>query len=311
MKVLSHSISNEKVLLDVHNHSSARGICRRAFTLIELLVVIAIIAILAAMLLPALAKAKLKATEAACLSNQKQLALAMIMYGEDNHDYILPMTTYTLPYVNLHTGGGYWGNPTPSIPNSTPDMMTQAALNQLTTNNPLFTYAPSAKVNECPGDTRYKKASKDTGWAYGSYSKSQNFGGEAGWDGGLAYSYSKFSQMKWPSETFMFIEDANSTGSGGGGSKGYNIGTWGCGWSIGRGGVGVLQWIDPVPMYHGNVSTFSFADGHSEGHKWLDGEIVRAGVTAANGQSFNVSKFPTSGPDYDYVRNGYRQPAWK
>jgi prepilin-type N-terminal cleavage/methylation domain-containing protein len=63
---------------------------RSGFTLIELLAVIAIIAILAAMLLPALGKAKLKATMATCLSNQKQMGAAWIMFAGDNDDTFPP-----------------------------------------------------------------------------------------------------------------------------------------------------------------------------------------------------------------------------
>src|SRR5262245_13397835 len=86
--------------------SDYREEARQAFTLIELLVVIAIIAILAAMLLPALSKAKERASRATCINNLKQLLLGHIMYATDNTDFIAHPNADSQYSWNSATPGG-------------------------------------------------------------------------------------------------------------------------------------------------------------------------------------------------------------
>jgi prepilin-type N-terminal cleavage/methylation domain-containing protein/prepilin-type processing-associated H-X9-DG protein len=252
---------------------------RSAFTLIELLVVIAIIAILAAMLLPALARAKLKATEAACLNNQKELGLAFTMYVNDNSGKLL---NYDLTSGN--EAGGYWG-----LESGAPgDWTSQSAAltdvqNCLTTNNMLYQYAASPGTYHCPGDVRMNLpigTGSSVGWAYDSYAITENVEPISGFN----QSFTKYSQITRTSDCMIFAEQSDT--------RGYNNGTFAMSVNGPLPPI-TFNFTDIFATYHGNVGTFAFADGHAEARKWLDPEIIAAGAaTLTRGSSLYQYQAP-------------------
>ena len=265
---------------------SVRKASFHAFTLIELLVVIAIIASLAAMLLPALARAKLKATQAACLNNQKQLGLAFSMYVSDNQEKLVAYNPSA-----FKEAGGFWGMD-PNAPGNWGNSEVPALADvqaKLTTNNVLYQYAPNPGAYHCPGDVRFKLPvnsanANAVGWAYDSYAISENVEALPG----FSNSYSKMTQIKRTSDCMVFVEQADT--------RGYNAGTFGI--SVTAGSANPIGYLDVFSIYHGSVGTFNFADGHAESKTWIDGKILGAGkaAQAAGSSVYSYQVYPGGYP---------------
>jgi prepilin-type N-terminal cleavage/methylation domain-containing protein/prepilin-type processing-associated H-X9-DG protein len=290
---------------------------RRGFTLIELLVVIAIIAILAAMLLPALAAAKKRATQATCLSNQKQLSLAWIMYASENSDKVVNFDNR-----NAAAKIPDWRIQAQLVATAAPTGLGLTAPAGLTGNDlakwyfqmgyqkgPLFPYAPNSDIIHCPGDIRASIAGH---FCWASYSGVGGFTCDGALYPTLEGLITKQTQIMHPSDRFLWVEECASqqqtlgsqTIGEADGSWDMNPGTPAQGFN---GPFSSAAWIDSPAAFHGANSTFAFVDGHAEPHKWLSQTLINyansmvptkyqsppAPTVAAQDLYYVASHFPT------------------
>ena len=267
------------------------------FTLIELLVVIAIIAILAALLLPALSKAKQRAWTTHCLGNQRQLALAWTMYADDNQERMvysspIPMTTRDFPWI--------WATP-PQMPAPTPGMaaeawqglVEQAGYRQ----GVLFQYAPNPAIIHCPADSRNKL--KVPQYSFGSVSLVGSLNGEnvVGYGGQPVARLFKRSELMRPSERFLFVEENDP--------RGESVGSWLMLPDVPPAFTGARVVDSPAAWHDSANSTFNWADGHASNRKWMDAPfLTHARSTDLNKYSWGptISQAPR---DVLFLANGY------
>ena len=214
-----------------------------AFTLIELLVVIAVIAILAALLLPALAQAKGRAHTVACMSNIKQLSLAWLLYADENDGYLVNNHGSPETAARRNTWANNILDWSASDDNVNPIYLTGSLLGPYT--------GPSAPVFKCPSDRSMSAA--------GPRNRSVAMNAMVGDPGVLTnvfnpgyVQYFKSSDITTPANIFVFLDE--------------NPRSINDGFFVNR--LEDYEWGNVPGSYHNNSANLAFADGHTETHRW-------------------------------------------
>ena len=242
---------------------------RPGFTLIELLVVIAIIAILAAMLLPALSKAKIKTQGIQCMNNLRQMMLGLKMYPDDHNDLLLASldlndglnrVRWVTGNLDFDAGNAHNWDYTVDIDPS-----------------PLMPYiGKSRAIWKCPADQAVVRNRNGSLPRVRSNSMSQVFD-SGGWLPSANYRvFGKSAQIVNPAKTFMLLDEHPDS---------INDAAFAV--QMAKPTDTSARIIDFPASYHNGACGFAFSDGHSEIHKWK-GTTIKAPVTYTGTMPLNV-----------------------
>ncbi len=213
----------------------------RAFTLIELLVVIAIIAILMAVLMPALSRAREQGKRAVCLQNNKTLLMAWGLYCDEFNGYMPGAVAVNLGTTAPEDRAPWVMKPPGNTPVESPVEEQIRALEQ----GVLFPLVKNIKVYRCPVAKGHEMR---------SYSASHAMNGGS-FDGGpvLKNRY----KIKSPAKRIVFLDDFGED--------------WDAAWAV---PWSQAAWWNPIPARHGAGTTVGMADGHSEWWAWKDTRTI-------------------------------------
>lgn len=236
----------------------------RAFTLIELLVVIAVIAILMAVLMPALNRAREQGKRAVCQNNVKQFGISWVLYSDDNDQKLVNACTVenteghtdTLEpcWLYFHEDAGY------DTPEERIDGIQRGAM---------WPYIKSLKLYKCPTGIRGE---------VNTYAIVDSMNGAMSSIPGVSkLYYKKKTQIKRPGERVVYVDEGKTSTQS---------------WTI-----HYLQeaWWDNPPVRHGAGTNFSFADGHAEYWKWEDPRTLKyargeSGLQAAQADNKDIQR---------------------
>jgi len=174
-----------------------------------------------------------RAKRSVCLNNLKQLALAWIMYADDNYSRLIG---------GWPARGQYeWVQPPSTLGPYSIELEKQGIRN-----GALFGYVQTTGLYHCPSDIRR--------FGFRSFSIAGGMNGEGEFFGVEAIKF--YDEIKSPATKYVFVEEADP--------RGWGVGSWVLDPRVNN------QWVDPLAIWHNGKSNLGFADGHAETHRWVD-----------------------------------------
>ncbi|ARN56164.1 type II secretion system protein [Sedimentisphaera salicampi] len=239
---------------------------RMGFTLIELLVVISIIALLMAILMPALNKAREQAYAIPCMSNMRTISLAFYMYQEDNDGKIAGGDAWFQP-SNFGVGKRSYSWVACPLDENGNARRGEFANVEYERNGiragVLWDYIGEMEAYNCPSDNRAQRA--DIGWR--SYSMVVGLDSEFVGHFPRDKSVTRFNEISSPSTSYITVEEDERHPDEDNNNPWWNMGSWVI-------DIENQRWFDPVAKWHSNGGNLGFADGHAERFKWKDERTV-------------------------------------